>query len=96
MSCNCTSTCIDPKEQELQKIIEKYKGMKGALIPVLLLKRSTSMVKEDFRRMNVPLAEITGGNLYTQFSLQPKENTRSRFVLVQPAMLRAQDRFMIN
>ena len=35
MSCQCNSTCVDPKMQELQTIIEKHKGTKGALIPVL-------------------------------------------------------------
>jgi NADP-reducing hydrogenase subunit HndA len=79
MSCNCTSTCIDPKEQELQKIIEKYKGMKGALIPVLHEAQvlygylPIQVQKKISEGMNVPLAEIYGVvTFYTQFSLQPK------------------------
>ena len=35
MGCKCENNCADQKVQELIKIIEKHKGKKGALIPVL-------------------------------------------------------------
>lgn len=32
---SCTGCCADNKLKELEKIIEKYKDIRGALIPVL-------------------------------------------------------------
>ena len=79
MSCQCKSACVDPKAQELQTIIEKHKGMKGALIPVLheaqelygyLPLQVQKMISEG---LGVSLAEVYGVvTFYTQFSLQPK------------------------
>lgn len=79
MSCQCKNTCVDPKAQELQAIIEKHKGEKGALIPVLheaqelygyLPIQVQKMISEG---LGVSLAEIYGVvTFYTQFSLQPK------------------------
>lgn len=79
MSCQCKSACVDPKAQELQIIIEKHRGAKGALIPVLheaqelygyLPIQVQKMISEG---LGVSLAEIYGVvTFYTQFSLQPK------------------------
>jgi NADP-reducing hydrogenase subunit HndA len=35
MSNRCCCSCVDERERQLQEIIEKYKNVKGALIPVL-------------------------------------------------------------
>lgn len=79
MSCSCGTTCDDPKLLELQKVIEKYKHTKGAVIPVLheaqdiygyLPIKVQKMIAEG---LGVPLAEIYGiVTFYTQFSLYPK------------------------
>jgi NADP-reducing hydrogenase subunit HndA len=78
MSCKCASTCADPMAQELQKIIEKYKGTKGALIPVLHEAQELygylpiQVQKKISEGLGVSLAEIYGVvTFYTQFSLEP-------------------------
>ncbi len=79
MSCSCGSACLDSKAQELQKVIEKYKDKKGAVIPVLheaqeiygyLPIKVQKMVAEG---LGTSLAEIYGiVTFYAQFSLNPK------------------------
>jgi len=79
MSCSCGTTCVDPKELELKKVIEKYKNTKGAVIPVLheaqdiygyLPIKVQKIISEG---LGVPLAEIYGiVTFYAQFSLYPK------------------------
>ena len=75
----CCCGCVDENALKLNKIIEKYKDTKGALIPVLhetqvlygyLPKEILKKISED---LNVSLAEIYGVvTFYTQFSLNPK------------------------
>lgn len=79
MSCQCNSTCVDPKAQELQTIIAKHKGTKGALIPVLHEAQELygylpiQVQKTISEGLGVSLAEVYGVvTFYTQFSLQPK------------------------
>ncbi len=80
MSCNCGSTCVaEPKAQELQKVIEKYKDTKGAVIPVLHEAQEIygylpiQVQKVVAEGLGVSLAEIYGiVTFYTQFSLNPK------------------------
>jgi len=81
MSVRKTLPFAGTKEQEekLQKVIEKYKGMEGALIPVLheaqeiygyLPIEVQKMISEG---LDIPLAEIYGVvSFYTQFSINPK------------------------
>ncbi|NLM50177.1 MAG: NAD(P)H-dependent oxidoreductase subunit E, partial [Clostridiaceae bacterium] len=67
------------QEEKLQKVIEKYKGMEGALMPVLheaqeiygyLPIEVQKMISEG---LDIPLAEIYGVvSFYTQFSINPK------------------------
>ncbi len=79
MSCSCTGACVDTKAQELRKIIEKHKGTKGALIPVLHEAQNLygylpmQVQKKISEGLNISLAEIYGVvTFYTQFSLNPK------------------------
>ncbi|NLY19092.1 MAG: NAD(P)H-dependent oxidoreductase subunit E [Clostridiaceae bacterium] len=79
MSCSCGSTCVDPKAQELQKVIEKYKNTKGAVIPVLHEAQEIygylplQVQKTIAEGLDVSLAEIYGiVTFYTQFSIYPK------------------------
>lgn len=78
MSSNCCA-CVDEKERKLQEIIEKYKNINGALIPVLHEAQDVygylpmSVQKKISEKMNIPLSEIYGVvTFYTQFSLKPK------------------------
>lgn len=67
------------QEKRLREVIEKYKDMRGALIPVLheaqeifgyLPKEVQKTISEG---INVPLAEIYGVvTFYSQFSTKPK------------------------
>ncbi len=77
MSCGCC--CTDNKAQELDKIIAKYKDIRGALIPVLHEAQELygylplSVQKKIAEGLNVPLSEVYGVvTFYAQFSLNPK------------------------
>ena len=77
----CCCTCVGEKQQEqkLYEVIEKYKGKKGALIPVLheaqeiygyLPIEVQKIVSEE---LDIPLTEVYGVvTFYAQFSLNPK------------------------
>lgn len=78
MSTNCCG-CVDEKKLKLQEIIEKYKDIRGALIPVLHEAQEVygylplSVQKQIAEGLNVPLSEVYGVvTFYTQFSLKPK------------------------
>jgi len=76
---NCCCNKVDPRDQKLQEIIEKYKDIKGALIQVLHEAQEVygylpiEVQKKISEGLNVPLSEIYGVvTFYTQFSLNPK------------------------
>ena len=67
------------EEKKFDEIINKYKNVKGALIPVLHETQDLygylplHVQKKVAERLNVPLAEVYGVvTFYTQFSLTPK------------------------
>jgi len=69
----------DPKAQELEKLIEKYKNVQGALIPVLHEAQEIygylpmHVQKAIADGLGVPLSEVYGVvTFYSQFSLYPK------------------------
>lgn len=71
--------CKDSKEQKLDEIIARYKGTRGALIPVLHEAQEIygylpmSVQKRIAEGLNVSLADVYGVvTFYTQFSLEPK------------------------
>ena len=79
MSCSCCGSGTDTKEMELKNIIDKYKGSKGALIPVLHEAQELygylpmTVQKSVAEGLGVSLAEVYGVvTFYTQFSLEPK------------------------
>ncbi|NMA67009.1 MAG: NAD(P)H-dependent oxidoreductase subunit E [Clostridiaceae bacterium] len=79
MTMNCGSCCADNKSKELEKIIAKYKNIRGALIPALHEAQELygylplSVQKKIADGLNVPLSEVYGVvTFYTQFSLNPK------------------------
>jgi NADP-reducing hydrogenase subunit HndA len=77
--CNCCGSKKDPKEVALDKVINKHKNTKGALIPVLheaqeiygYLPLEVQQKVSD--GLKIPMSEIYGVvTFYTQFSLKPK------------------------
>jgi len=79
MSTKCCCGALDEKAQKLQEVIAKYRGTRGALIPVLHEAQNIygylplEVQKAISEGLNVPLAEIYGVvTFYAQFSLQPK------------------------
>ena len=72
-------TSTKQQDDELLKVIEKYKGTKGALIPVLHEAQEifgylpVEVQKRISEGLNVSMAEIYGVvTFYTQFSINPK------------------------
>ncbi|MCJ7689710.1 MAG: NADH-quinone oxidoreductase subunit NuoE [Clostridiaceae bacterium] len=77
----CCSKCgeIDIRLEKVKEITEKFKEMKGALIPVLhevqklfgyLPEEALQVVSEE---LDIPMSEIYGvSTFYSQFTLEPK------------------------
>ena len=84
------------QEKALREMIGNHKGQQGALMPVLQQAQEIygylpievqSIIAEE---MGIPLEKVYGvSTFYSQFSLYPKGSTKSRYVWVQPAMLKA-------
>lgn len=77
--CQCGSSQKQDKFEIIDRVIEKYKGQEGALIPILhQIQQSLGYLPEDVQayiaeKMGVPLSEIYGVvSFYTLFSTQPK------------------------
>jgi len=80
----CSSTCsagTDNKEQfaKLQEVIERYKGTKGSLMPVLQEAQgifgalTLDVQKYISEALGIPLMDIYGiATFYSQFTLKPK------------------------
>lgn len=75
----CCCTLDDPRNEELNKIINNHKHTAGALIPVLHEAQDLygylpeEVQKKIAEGLKVPLAEVYGVvTFYTQFSLKPK------------------------
>lgn len=73
--------CAEAKEKakKLQKIVNKYKDTRGALIPVLHEAQEVygylplEVQLEISKQLDIPLAEVYGVvSFYTQFSINPK------------------------
>jgi len=76
---DCCCSGVDEQVLKLQEAIKKYKGTKGALIPVLHEAQDIygylpmSVQKVISEGLDIPLSEIYGVvTFYTQFSLEPK------------------------
>lgn len=77
MSSACS--CVDTKAQQLDKVLEKHKETRGALIPVLHEVQDIygylpmSVQKKVAEGLGISLAEVYGVvTFYTQFTLYPK------------------------
>lgn len=77
--CQCGNEINDPKREALEQLLVKWKGMKGALIPVLqgcqniygyLPRDEMEFISKE---MKVPFSEIYGvATFYAQFKLKPR------------------------
>lgn len=77
--CNCGNEVKDPKQEALEMVLDKWKGAKGALIPVLqecqniygyLPKEAMELIS---RELKVPFSELFGvATFYAQFKLKPR------------------------
>jgi len=70
---------FDEKTTEFQQVIEKYKGQKGALIPLLQATQdiygylSKESMKEIASQLSIPFSEVFGvATFYAQFRFQPR------------------------
>jgi NADP-reducing hydrogenase subunit HndA len=77
--CGCDDGAVDVRVRELQKVIEKYKDTKGALIPVLHEAQEIygylpmDVQKQVAEGLNISLTEVYGVvTFYTQFTLVQK------------------------
>jgi len=80
MSCQCQcSTGKDERFQLIDRVIERYKGQEGALIPILhQVQEAVGYLPEDVQayvaeKLNVPLSEVYGVvSFYSLFNTEPK------------------------
>lgn len=75
----CCCDKKDPKQEALETILAKYKGQKGALIPVLQQAQDVygylpkEVLEEISKELKIPLSEIFGVcTFYAQFKLSPR------------------------
>jgi len=78
-TCSCSKEYVDEREERLTEVIKKYRGVKGALIPVLHEAQEIygylpfHVQKRISQELQIPMSEIYGViTFYTQFSLEPK------------------------
>lgn len=79
MSCQCGNSIVDPKWEELQKVLAKYQKQKGALIPVLQAAQDiygylpSEVLKEISEKLRLPFSKVYGVvTFYAQFHLEPR------------------------
>lgn len=82
MSCQCQSLCGTEKEEKyllIDRIIERYQGQEGAMIPILhQIQEAIGCLPEDVQayvaeKMKVPLTEVYGVvSFYSLFNTEPK------------------------
>ncbi|MGI6587993.1 MAG: NADH-quinone oxidoreductase subunit NuoE [Peptococcia bacterium] len=81
MGCQCQSNCEkkEDKFEFIDRVIERYKGQEGSMIPILhAIQQKLGYLPEDVQayiaeKMEVPLSEIYGiVSFYALFSTQPK------------------------
>jgi len=78
-ACQCGSGQKEDKFEFIDRVIERYKGQEGSMIPILhSIQQKLGYLPEDVQayiaeKMEVPLSEIYGiVSFYTLFSTQPK------------------------
>lgn len=87
--CCCSSqTVVDPKSQQLEEVLKKYSGKKGALIPVLQEAQDIygylpeEVMVEIGEKLNIPVSKVYGvATFYAQFHLKPRGKNIIRICL---------------
>ncbi len=88
--CQCCSneTIKDPKKEQLNEVLAKYSGQKGALIPVLQEAQDIygylpeEVMVEIGKKLNIPVSKIYGvATFYAQFHLKPRGKNIIRICL---------------
>ncbi|MBI4843433.1 MAG: NAD(P)H-dependent oxidoreductase subunit E [Nitrospirae bacterium] len=76
---NAVETAVESKYGELEKIIARYRGIGGGLIPVLQKAQELigylppPVIRKIAKGMNIPVAEVHGVvSFYSFFSMKPK------------------------
>jgi len=80
MSCQCQCTTErDERFSIVDRVVERYKGQEGALIPILhQIQEAIGYLPEDVQayvaeKLNVPLSEVYGVvSFYALFNTEPK------------------------
>lgn len=77
--CQCGNQAADPKDLELEKVLAKYQGQKGALIPVLQEAQDIygylpgEVLKKISEGLKLPFSQVYGVvTFYAQFHLKPR------------------------
>lgn len=77
--CQCGSGQGEDKFEFIDRVIERYKEQKGAMIPILhSIQQKTGYLPEDVQayvaeKMGIPLSEVYGiVSFYTLFTTQPQ------------------------
>ncbi len=77
--CCSTETVVDPKKEQLEEVLQKYSGKKGALIPVMQEAQEIygylpeEVMIEIGRGLKIPVSKIFGvATFYSQFHLKPR------------------------
>ncbi|WP_066632731.1 NADH-quinone oxidoreductase subunit NuoE [Desulfolucanica intricata] len=77
--CGCEQHAVDPQQEALQKMLDGYKGQKGALIPVLQEAQEIygylpkEVMQQISKELNIPFSKIFGvATFYAQFHLKPR------------------------
>jgi len=77
--CGCSNHVVDPQQQALQELLQKFKGYKGAIIPVLQGAQDIygylpkEVMQQIAKELRVPFSKIYGVvTFYAQFHLKPR------------------------
>lgn len=77
--CGCGQHAVDPRKEALQKLLDSYKGQKGAVIPVLQEAQEIygylpkEVMQQISKELNIPFSKIFGVvTFYAQFHLKPR------------------------
>lgn len=77
--CQCCADATDPKKEQLEAVLSKYKGKKGTLIPILQEAQAIygylprEVLERIAAELKMPLSRVFGVvTFYAQFHLKPR------------------------
>jgi len=87
-SCACGEKVVLSHDEEFEKLLDKYRDFKGALIPVLQEAQdiygylSKDVLQRIARELNMPFSKVYGvATFYAQFHLKPRGRNIIRICL---------------